>query len=177
MIEDIFLKPYNFTGIHSIKVNELKKMYNEEDGLRLFNRIVDIYLLAPIVGFIYRRKSFKDTGEERTSIFSDVLIKEAEKIKYNYRLIMLLDDKYEPDFNKRLDKAFKYIGSEEAKEDFELYNSYVRGGVDILYKNLIENSKSPDDCINKIYDFFVEYQEIYNKDVTREEFKNLFGDN
>ncbi|NME35033.1 MULTISPECIES: hypothetical protein [Fusobacterium] len=177
MEKDIFLSQYVFTGTHAEKVIELTKVYNSEKNLKLFDRVLDVYLLAPIVGFIYKRKSEKEKGNLEKSIFSETLSGEIEKIKYNYRLIMLLDNKYEPDFNKRADKAFRYIGSEKSKEDFALYNSYVRGGVDVLYEKLVENTKTPDDYVNKIYEFFEEFQEVYNKNINKNDFKTLFGNN
>lgn len=55
---------------------------------------------------------------------------------FNFRLIMLLDKQYEPDEDKRIDKAFRHMGENPADE--ERFDSYVRGGVDVLYEKLIE---------------------------------------
>ena len=54
-----------------------------------------------------------------------------------YRLIMLLDKEHEADFNERINKAFRYYDSEKAVVDEELFESYVRGGVDVLYENCL----------------------------------------
>lgn len=158
MTEDIFIKNYYFYGKHGKQIEELK---NE----KLFKRLIDVYLVAPIIGFIYERTSVRDKSDESKNILTETLIKEVEKIKYNYQLIMLLDEEYEPDFNKRVDKAFKYIGNEKSLEDFERFNSYVRGGIEILYENIIEKSPTKDDYIKNYYEFMEEFQAVYNKEI------------
>lgn len=158
MTEDIFIKNYYFYGKHGRQIDELK---NE----KLFKRLMDVYLVAPIIGFIYKRNSPKDKSDESKNILTETLIKEVEKIKYNYRLIMLLDEEYESDFNKRVDKAFRYIGGEKSLKDFERFNSYVRGGIEILYENIIEKSPTQDDYIKNYYEFIKKFQAVYNEDI------------
>ena len=50
-------------------------------------------------------------------------------------------------------------------EDMELFDSYVRGGIDVLYEKLIENATSPDEYINNLYDFITEFEERFNQDI------------
>ena len=49
--------------------------------------------------------------------------------------------------DKRIDKAFRHMGEDPADE--ERFDSYVRGGVDVLYEKLIEGATDPEDYINK----------------------------
>jgi len=56
---------------------------------------------------------------------------------FNYRLITLLDKEYEPDTGKRLDKAFRYIGTPQAELDEKRFEEYMRGGIDVLYEKLV----------------------------------------
>ena len=51
---------------------------------------------------------------------------------------MLLDKNHEANLEARIDKAFRYYGSEKAKADEVLYEEYVRGGVDVLYEKLTD---------------------------------------
>ena len=51
---------------------------------------------------------------------------------------------------------------EEAKPDEELFEQYVRGGVDILYEKLIESATIPEDYIKNLYDFMEEFDDRYN---------------
>jgi len=76
---------------------------------------------------------------------------------------MLLDKKHEPDFDKRVDKAFRFYGKEQAIPDEERYESFVRGGVDILYEKLIEPSNTEEDYLNNLYDFMEEFEERYGQ--------------
>lgn len=86
-------------------------------------------------------------------------------------MFMLLDKAYEPDEDKRIDKAFRHMGEDPADE--ERFDSYVRGGVDVLYEKLIEGASAPEDYANNIYDFIEEFQEKFNEDVLSEDILKL----
>ena len=160
MNEEFFKRDYFIYGEHSRQLTALKNDRAEEEDKKLFNRNLDIFLLAPIVGFIYRRKAEKDKNTEpKTTINSSQLINEKERIEYNYQLIMLLDEKNEEDFNKRVDKAFRY--SDE--KDLELFNSYVRGGIEVLYEEIIKKSPTSENYIENFYKFIDEFQAVYGE--------------
>ena len=83
---------------------------------------------------------------------------------------MLLDTKNEPDLEKRIEKAFRRIKNES---DEELYESYVRGGVEVLYSKLMAGVTNPDDYPTRLYDFLEEFDERYNQDVDMESILEL----
>lgn len=168
----MFDKEYFFKGTHAEKVNKLTVEFDKKKN-KLFNSNYDVYIMAAIVGFLYNCKADLDKGAARTKIFAEKLIKERSDLVFTYRLIMLLDDKNEPDFNKRVDKAFRYYGSEQAAPDEELYENYVRGGVDILYEKLIETAKSEEDYLKNLYDFVDEFEERYNQNVSTDNILHL----
>lgn len=157
----MFDKDYSFRGTHAVKVKELTKPFNTK-GNALFARNLDVYLLAPIIGFMYGRKSEFDNSGETTNILLDAMSRETNTLWFTYRLIMLLDKQNEPDYNKRIEKAFRYYGSNQAKSDEELYESYVRGGVDVIYEKLIIGSIQPEDYLRKLYEFLEEFKERYS---------------
>ena len=97
----------------------------------------------------------------------DRVIYSQEELTFNFRLIMLLDKDYEPDEDKRIDKAFRHMGDDPADE--ERFNSYVRGGVDVLYEKLIEGASSLDDFISRLYDFIEEFHERFHEETNVEE--------
>lgn len=157
----MFDREYSFRGIHAERVNKLTAKF--DDSTKLFERNFDVYIIAPIVGFMYGRKADIDReSDETTKIWADLLMKEKPNLMFNYRLIMLLDKENEPNLDKRIDKAFRLYEKEEAKPDEELYEQYVRGGVDVLYEKLMENAESPEDYIKNLYDFIEEFNERYN---------------
>ena len=85
---------------------------NIQSKAKLFERNLDVYINAPLIGFLYRRKGIKDTNGEISpqNIFPEQMINVSDRLKYILRLIVLLDSEYEPDEEKRIDK---YIADHE----------------------------------------------------------------
>jgi hypothetical protein len=158
----LFQGQYWFYGTHADKV---KKLTAEFDGKhKLFSHNHEIYQLAPIVGFLYKKKAVQNRDNNSdTSIFPDQISRYRDVFQFNYQLIMLLDVSHEVDFDVRVDKAFLFAGTNDAKTDEELYESYVRGGVDVLYEKLIEPSSSPDDYIKNLYEFMEDFESRYGQ--------------
>ena len=159
----MFDKEYAFKGKHSQMVQDLTKKFDVKNN-QLFKRNFDVYLLAPIIGFLYQRKADVDTTSDinPTKIFGDILINNTDDLMFNYRLIMLLDKNNEPSSEKRIEKAFR--GNKD-ESDEALYESYVRGGVEVLYEKLMYGVTSPDDYVNRLYDFLEEFDERYNQNI------------
>ena len=163
----MFNKEYSFTGIHADKVKKLTAQFDKDSTAKLFSRNIDVYIIAPLIGFLYGRKEDIDKSHsDTTKIFPEQLIKEASNLKYNYQLIMLLDEKNEASFDERLDKAFRHYGRVNNESDKQLFEKYVRGGVDVLYEKLIEEANSTEDYIRNLYDFIEEFHERYNEAVS-----------
>jgi len=162
----MFDKEYSFRGKHAEMVKRLTAKFDEKNN-KLFERNVDVYKMAPIVGFLYGKKveTDKDNGVAPTKIFTDALIKEERDLKFAYVLITLLSDKKEKSIENRMDQVFRFYGTEKAKEDEENFEKYVLGGVEILYEKLIEKS---DDYLKNLYDFMEEFDNRY-RDVTTDE--------
>ncbi len=158
----IFHDDYQFKGTHAEKVNRLTGVFNKTND-RLFNRNLDVYILAPIVGFLYNRTAELDTGGKPTNVLYAAMSKETSTLWFNYRLIMLLDKQHESNFEKRIDKAFRHYGKDHATADEERYESFVRGGVDVLYEKLIESSHTEEDYLKNLYDFMEEFEERYGQ--------------
>jgi hypothetical protein len=89
--------------------------------------------------------------------------KELGTLWFNYRLIVLLDERHETDFDTRVDKAFRFYGKEQAIPDEERYEAFVHGGVEILYEKLIEPSNTEEDYLKNLYDFMGEFEERYGQ--------------
>ena len=71
----MFDKEYSFRGSHAEKVTQLTAEF-DKSGNKLFARNYDVYLLAPIVGFLYNRKAEIDKENDKiikpTKIFPDI---------------------------------------------------------------------------------------------------------
>lgn len=173
----LFEKEYSFRGIHAEKVIKLTAQFDEKSTSKLFASNVNVYKIAPIIGFLYQRKAELDKtpNGETTKIFPNELSNHLTDLKYSYQLIMLLDKKNEASFDERLNKAFRYYGneSEQTLADEQLFEQYVRGGIDVLYEKLIENAINPDDYLKNLYDFMEEINDRYNSVVTSDSILEL----
>lgn len=170
----MFDKQYRFRGRHAVRVDKLTGVFDSDSKAKLFDRNVDVYTNAPLVGFLYGRRAEIDNEKNpethqvyNQNIMGDRVIYSQEELTFNFRLIMLLDKDYEPDEDKRIDKAFRHMGDDPADE--ERFNSYVRGGVDVLYEKLIEGASSLDDFISRLYDFIEEFHERFHEETNVEE--------
>ncbi|NBK00018.1 hypothetical protein D5282_22720 [bacterium 1xD8-48] len=166
----MFGKQYRFKGIHALRVDQLTSVFDAASKAKLFERNIDVYINAPLIGFLYgRRAEIDNTKNPETnqiydeSVMGDKVIEFQEELMFNFRLIMLLDKLYEPDDDKRIDNAFRYPG--ENPEDVERFDSYVRGGVDVLYEKLIEGAVNSEDYINNLFEFIEEFQERFNSEI------------
>lgn len=170
----MFDKQYRFRGRHAVRVDKLTGVFDSDSKAKLFDRNVDVYANAPLVGFLYGRRADIDNEKNpetnqvyNQNVMGDRVIYSQEELTINFRLIMLLDKDYEPDEDKRIDKAFRHMGDDPADE--ERFDSYVRGGVDVLYEKLIEGASSPDDFISRLYDFIEEFHERFHEETNVEE--------
>jgi len=169
----MFDKEYSFRGKHAEHVIKLTAEYDNKHH-KLFQTNYDVYAIAPIVGFLYQRKAELDKStDEVTKVFGDKMMKEKQNLLFNYRLIMLLDEKHEHDFNKRIDKAFRDYETEKAIPDEELYEDYVRGGVEVLFEKLIQPASNAEDYLKNLYDFMEEFDERYNEAVSTDDIIDL----
>lgn len=168
----MFDKEYSFRGKHCEYVVKLTAEFDNKKH-KLFPTNYDVYAVAPIIGFLYGRKADEDRSGETTKIFPDKLMKEQQNLLFNYRLIMLLDKGNEPDLDERINKAFRYYGSEKAAQDEILYEQYVRGGVEVLYEKLIQSANSENEYLENLYDFLEEFNDRYNKSISTESIVDL----
>lgn len=169
---------YRFKGKHAVRVDQLTGAFDAVSKAQLFARNVDVYTNAPLVGFLYGRTAELDNTKNpetnqvyNQNVMGDRVIHSQEELQFNFSLIMLLDKQYEPDEDKRIDKAFRHVG--EDPEDEKRFDSYVRGGVDVLYEKLIEGATEPEDYVNRLYEFADEFQERFNMGIANEDILQL----
>lgn len=169
----MFDKQYRFTGSHAEKVSALTAVFDDVAKAKLFERNLDVYMNAPLIGFLFKRKGVKnsDGAFADQNIFPEQLINNSEQLKYIFRLILILDTQYEPNEEVRLDKAFRHFGADEA--DLQLFDAYVLGGVEVLNEKLIDGSTDPAEYVNRMYDFVEEFNERFNETITSKDILDL----
>lgn len=121
-----------------------RALCDREHNYIYFKTYVELMEIAPLVGLFFRNKVDEtsiDTvrRDNDCRILLEQLEGKREQIYFVYRLV-ILGDRDEHDFNKKVDMAFKYINddkSEEAKKAEILYRRYLYGGIEVLYNRLI----------------------------------------
>ena len=163
MNESYFRREKTLYGKHAIYMKELKDK-------EIFSSYIDVYKAAAPIGFLYSKKEMEDKSKnslgklEEAKIFTEQVIKETKYLKLNFQLIILLDKEYENNEEKRMEKVFRNLADDE--KDIELFENYVRGGIEILYKKCIADSTQKDDFIDNIINFLeelkIKYPEEYS---------------
>ncbi|MDB2116845.1 hypothetical protein [Clostridium paraputrificum] len=169
----MFSKQYYFYGKHAEYVNKLTAKHtdgkNSDQYIYIFNRNIDVFLLASIIGITYNRKAEVDKSKNEggqvanTSIFADMMVSKSDLITYNYQTVMMLHNRTVDSKDVRLDRAFRYYNKEEEfkKQCYDIFNSYILGGVEVLYEKIISNGKTLDDYAVNLYDFLEEFNSRY----------------
>ncbi len=167
-----------FKGKHALRVDQLTGVFDELSKAKLIDRNVDVYTNAPLIGFLYGRTADLDdlknpeTGQiYNQNVMGDRVIYSGDELQYNFWLIMLLDANYEPDEEKRIDKAFRHYGQNPADE--ERFDSYVRGGIDVLYEKLVEGDSTPEAFANRHYEFIDEFNDRFNSEISSNDILQL----
>ena len=156
--QSIFDHEYFFHGVHADRLIALTSQFGKTSFMKLFQRNIDVFIAAPIIGFIYGRKSTLDSASpDRTINFAQMTYSKSD-IVFNYRLVMLLDKDYESDPKVRLDKAFRYMGTQNAEADEQHFEEYMRGGIDVLYEKLVMPGN---DYQKNLIEFLEEFDERY----------------
>ena len=90
----------------------------------------------------------------------------STELEYIYELIMINHRKKVDDIEKRIDRAFRYTKNEELqKEGEEIFNSYVLGGVEVLYEKIFKEDTDTDQILANLYDFIEEFNDKYGEEI------------
>ena len=168
----MFEKDIIITGTHASYIKEMKEVAG------LFARNLDIYMLAPIMGFLNNRKGQKNNeGGEKSTIQAQQLSNVKEDCELIYRLIILLDGD-DIDKDERLNRAFRYDSDVEKKKEFdnamEIYNEYVLGGIEYMYETFVAGCVEVDDYTTKIFEAASDFQDEINELDYSQEVKKYF---
>ena len=85
--------------------------------------------------------------------------------------IYVMINSFLPDEEKRIDKAFRHYGQDPADE--ERFDSYVRGGIDVLYEKLVEGDSTPEAFANRLYEFIDEFNDRFNSEISSDDILQL----
>ncbi len=152
----LFDKEFEFVGKHATYCRALR------DEISLFSTFRETYMISAIVGFLYGAKSEKDTTEKvpTASIFPNDFTKQRSNLRNIYRYIMLLEETKGFSIDDYKSRTFKDDADDEdpekVKKNMEIFNSYVLGGIEILY-NKFKDCNSKKDTVNALNDFLDDF--------------------
>lgn len=115
----------------------------------VFKRDIDVYLTAAIVGLNFGLRRDADNSADKAKIHVDTVLKEQENLIFVFRMAMLVDNSTGLNADEKISRTFK---EPDTSENVELFNSYVRGGIEWLYEQFTEGATTKDDYLGKIYE-------------------------
>ncbi len=166
----MFENDYTITGKHATYLKFLAVKNSKDDdsqdstvSAKLFERYIDVYMNAVVWGLLYSRKAPKDTSsDDRARVYADAFARERDNCVFLYRMAMLLDKSTELSPEERVDRAFRYDSQPEKEELFkqnmELFNDYVRGGIELMYEQFSDGCLTREDYLTKAYEVMTTFK-------------------
>ena len=153
----MFNDDYDLSGKHA---SILKFFVNDA---KMFSLYIDVYKCAAIFGLLYGRKADKDTAvKDRANILASAFNNHRSDCVFLYRLTMLLERSTDATTEERVDRAFRDDADEEhpekLKANMELFNAYVRGGLEVMQEQLLDGCTSEEDYMRRTYEKFMDFK-------------------
>lgn len=155
----MFDKQITFTGKHADYLRSLAQGGSRPENNNKewpFKSNYQVLMVAPVIGFLYHCSSPKDTDKTvaENSIFVDQLINNIDQLELVYRTIMLLAQQENVSLDERMNRAFRYDRDEKKRSvGDEIFMGYARGGIEILYEQLIKGTETREDDLQRLQKF------------------------
>ena len=154
----MFDKNVVFTGKHAEYLRALAQGSSKPNPHHdwPFKMNYQVLMAAPVIGFLCHRFSPKDNDKniQENKIFVEQLINNIDQLELIYRTIVLLAQQDSVSLDERMNRAFRYDRDEEKRsKGDEIFKGYVRGGIEVLYEQLIQGAETKSDDIQKLQDF------------------------
>lgn len=172
----MFNKPYEVKGKHATYIrflNAYTKNVDKDKNTKvagLFSVAVDVYIIAPLIGASYNRRSpvdiISENRQDSLTIFGDAIISRQKQLEDIYRLIMLSEKSGNLSNDERVERAFRDDdNADKLAENMELFHEYMRGGVEWLYEQTLNGlsvaTATQDDYLGKIKDIVTLFAEDF----------------
>ena len=134
-----------------------------KNTFKVFEGYIYVYMVAPIIGLLHGRKGQydqNDTSKDTAGMMAEIQIKNSLRLKYIYRLVILMDESLGLSPEEKINWAFREDNKEDSvKKGMELYTAYFFGGLEILYDEFVNNCITDDDYIRKMFDIVSDFKE------------------
>lgn len=142
---EYFRKSVIITGKHSRLVDDMWVQGQIQESY--FKRLVDLYTIAAVIGLRTQKSVPEDKTEDgKRTVQVDQLTTNYEELDTIMQMILLLDETSHLSDEEKINRAFK---GPRTKEEFDanvdLFNSYVRGGIEVLHTCLVQRALGIDD--------------------------------
>jgi hypothetical protein len=167
----MFEKDFRITGKHANYWKDLCELAGNvpdrelHDNFKIFNAYIDAYILCPIIGYQYSRKSVIDNSIDGSAgMLAEVITKRRSELKFIYQILMLADKESEPDAAKRIYRAATFSEDTEADKEFinenmKIYNAYFLGGLEVLHEQFVDQCIDEDGYLKQMYDYVNHFDE------------------
>lgn len=148
-------KEFSFTGKHAIMVEDLtknpyKSSVDSIGGRFVFKSNIDVFMVAPLVGVLFNRKSEKDPSTQNTKIFGDQFKSRYNDIEFLIKLVILTFRDEHISNKDKIELAFKgYYDSVKSDYIRKTFEFYLLGGVEYLHEMIIQDTKNIDEVVRK----------------------------
>ncbi len=179
----MFENDYEIYGNHA---TQLKYLVNE---VKAFDRYIDVYMAAAAIGCLYNRRSSRTSSTDRARIYADAFNTERIKCNELFKTVILSDESHNWSQEDKLNICFRFrdkydekavppISQEEIEtmeEALELFNSYVYGGIEILYDNFSSTASiGQDDAVDYAYKTIYDQRNLIDVEANKQDDSQLF---
>ena len=141
---DIYIRGKYATYLKYLS-QKTEKNDHKEKVAGIFERMIDVYMTAAIVGLNFGlRKDDENTGSDTAKLFADVVNREQDNLISIFRIVMLVDNSTGLSADEKIKRAFK---TPDAPENMKLFNAYVRGGVEWLYEQFTSGATTKEEYL------------------------------
>lgn len=157
-MSDMFENDFTLTGKHATYVKYLA------NDAKLYKRYIDVYMNGAVFGLLHNRTAPIDKDStDRARIYADAFANCRMECVFLYRLVMLLGQTSNLESPERIDRAFRDDANdsepEKLKANLDLFNSYVRGGIEEIYEELIDgHGTTPEEYLDRAMEVMEEFR-------------------
>lgn len=168
----MFERDYVIRGKHATYARFLssttERLNKNAKVASVFNRIVDVYMVAPLIGAAYKKKADEDSSSsESVRIFADAIINQQENLDSVFRLVMLSDNMTNLTNDEKISRAFKEDEDPiKLSENLEVFHQYMRGGIEWLYEQFTDGATTQEDYLAKVNEVVQLYKADFNEEAT-----------
>jgi len=136
---------------------------SKENIIGVFRYGIDLFQVAPLIGVSYNKRAEIDTkSNDKYTIQANAVINQQENLETIYRLVMLSEKSSDLTNDEKVHRAFKEDEHEEkSKLNMNLFDEYVRGGIDWLYERFDGCGTSQETYLDEIprivNDFYIDF--------------------